>query len=178
MAVFVRLAHEKYGLNYMTKEHICSFNLYDCLGIGREIVDDLICLTLDDEHTLQTPPMKDAPEVLTELAQYGPLRFVTARIWPESIIEWLRMNLPEVAAEDIRVVATGSPEAKLQTLQELRVRCFIEDRVETCKLLASKGIQALLFDQPWNRGPHDNEFPRIKSWVHLRQWLLPPKTAE
>ncbi len=173
MEIFVRLGREKYGLTYLTKEHLSCYNIHECLDIDREVIDDLICLTLDDEHTLQIPPMDEAPEVLTELARHGPLRFVTARIWPESIICWLRMNLPEVPPENIQVTATGAPEAKLKTLQELHVRCFIEDRIETCKLLATHGIQPLLFDQPWNRSPVEEEFPRVKSWSQLRQWILP-----
>lgn len=173
MEVFVRLAHGRYGLTYLTKEHLGCYNLYQCLDLEKEIIDDLICLTLDDEHTLQIPPVSDAPEVLTELSRHGPLQFVTARIWPESIIRWLHMTLSEVSADDIRVVATGTPEAKLKVLKDLGVRCFVEDRLETCRMLADEGIQPLVFDQPWNRTLLDDEFPRVRNWSQLRQWVLP-----
>jgi len=171
MSVFVRLAHDRYGLSHITKEHMTCYNLYNCLNLEREVIDDLICLTLDDEHTLQIPPMPMAPDVLTELADHGPLRFVTARIWPESIIGWLQQTLPEVSPEDIQVIATGLPEAKLGILKDLQIRYFVEDRLETCHLLAQDGIQPLLYDQPWNRVP--NQFPRFDSWLQLRQIILP-----
>jgi uncharacterized protein len=173
MEVFVRLARERYGLTYLTKEHLACYNLYQCLEIEKDVIDDLICLTLDDEHTLQIPPVNEAPAVLTELSLHGPLRFVTARIWPESIIRWLHATLPDVDTRDIQVVATGAPEAKLKILKDLGVRCFVEDRIETCKMLAGEGIQPLVFDQPWNRAVSGDEFPRIRSWSQLRQWVLP-----
>lgn len=171
MAVFVRLAHDRYGLTHLRKEHMHCYNLYQCLDLAPDVIDDLVCLTLDDEHTLQIPPIPAAPDVLTELAEHAPLRFITARIWPESITQWLHLVLPAVPAEHIQVVATGAPEAKLKVLQELGVRYFVEDRLETCHFLAEDGISPLLFDQPWNRTP--NRFPRFDSWRQLRRVILP-----
>jgi uncharacterized HAD superfamily protein len=174
MAVFVQLAHERYGLKDLTKEHLREYDLHRCLDLDPRIVDDLICLTLDDEHTEIIPPEPEAPDVLTELAQHGPLRFVTARIWPESIIKWLHKTLPDVPVENIHVVATGAPEAKLQILKKLGIRYFLEDRVETCRLLAQDGIRPMLFDQPWNRAHSSSSlFPRIENWSRFRQWLAP-----
>jgi uncharacterized protein len=174
MAVFLRLAHDRYGLTHLTREHLKSYNLYQCLDIEKETLDDLICLTLDDEHTRIVPPEPGAPEVLTELAEYTCLRFVTARIWPESIIEWLHEALSEVAPERIQVIATGDPNAKLSILKELDVRYFVDDRIETCELLASEGLTPLLFDQPWNRVSTPISFPRVENWKHIRQLILPP----
>ena len=173
MAVFVDLARERYGLTYLTKDHMRMYDLHKCLGLDRKVIDDLICLTLDDEHTLRIPPMEGAAEVLTKLARHGPLRFVTARIWPESITRWLHETLPEVPSDRIRVTATGTPEAKPEILHKLGVRYFVEDRLETCRLLAQDGIKALLFDQPWNRTPAAAEFVRIENWSQLHKWVLP-----
>jgi len=171
MSVFVKLAHDRYGFTHLSKEHMHCYDLYQCLDLAPAVIDDLICLTLDDEHTLQIPPMPAAPEVLTEFAEHAPLRFVTARIWPESIISWLHRTLPEVPSRRIQVIATGAPEAKLKVLQDLRVRYFVEDRLETCHFLARDGITPLLYDQPWNRVP--NRFPRFDSWQQLRRVILP-----
>lgn len=172
MTLFVELAHERYGLRDLTKEDLHEYNLYRCLpDLDRQIVDDLICLTLDDEHTALLPPVPEAPAVLTELAERGPLRFVTARIWPESIISWLKKTLPDVPDSGIQVIATGAPEAKAEILRNLGVHYFVEDRLETCRLLAKDGIQPILFDQPWNRKNPPAAFPRIESWQQLRQWI-------
>jgi uncharacterized protein len=167
MAVFVELARERYGFTWLTKEDLRRYDLHACLNAAPEIVNELICTTLDDEHTQQIPPMRGAAKVLTELARRGPLRFVTARIWPESIIRWLHQTLPDVDSRRIEVFATGLPEAKAAILKELKVRYFLEDRLETCELLSHSGIQPLLFDQPWNRGPEAVAFPRIENWSQL-----------
>ena len=169
MAVLVELARDRYGVSGLRKDDLRQYDLHQCVPLDRETVDELICLTLDDEHTGRVPAMPGAPELLTELAAHGPLRFVTARIWPESIVRWLHATLPGVAGSHIQVIATGDPEAKLAVLHELGVRYFLEDRLETCELLARDGIQPLLFDQPWNRRP--TTYPRISDWFDLRQRL-------
>jgi uncharacterized HAD superfamily protein len=174
MAVFVDLARDRYGLTHLTKEHLTSYNLYRCLDVDRETLDELICLTLDDEHTELIPPEPGAPKVLTELAEYGPLRFITARVWPESISRWLHRTLSDVPGDRIQVIATGDPEAKLKVLRELGVQYFVEDRIETCEQLALDGVTPFLFDQPWNRVPSPISFARVQNWTQLRQLILPP----
>lgn len=172
MTMFVRLAHERYGFTWLKREDLRHYELYPSLDLPRETVDELICLTLDDDHTRQVPPVEGALPVLTELARHGPLRFVTARIWPESIIAWLQKALPEVPAAGIEVYATGRPEAKSKLLRDLAVQYFVDDRLETCWLLAAAGLQPLLFDQPWNRSQQILPFPRVANWHQLSMRLM------
>jgi hypothetical protein len=173
MAVFVRIAHDRYGLTHLSKLDMLCYNLYECLGLEKQIIDDLIRLTLDEEHTMQIPPVPGAPEVLTELARAAPLRFVTARIQPESITQWLFTILPGVPREKIAVIASGSAETKLDILNELEIRYFVEDRIETCRRLKEAGIEPLLFDQPWNRNEAADGFIRVQNWTQLKEWVLP-----
>jgi len=173
MAIFVRLAHEKYGLTHLSKQDMLCYNLYECLGLQREIIDDLIRLTLDDRHTMEIPPVPGAPEVLMELAGVAPLRFITARVWSESITQWLFTILPGVPREKITVIASGAPETKLDILNELQIRYFVDDRLETCRHLKEAGIEPLLFDQPWNRNESANGLIRIQNWTQLKSWVLP-----
>ena len=173
MSIFVRLARERYGLTHLSKQDMLCYNLYECLDLQREIIDDLICLTLDDRHTMEIPPVPGAPEVLMELAGVAPLRFITARVWSESITQWLFTILPGVPREKITVIASGAPETKLDILNELQIRYFVDDRVETCKHLKEAGIEPLLFDQPWNRNESANGLIRIQNWTQLKSWVLP-----
>jgi len=176
MEVFVRLAHERYGLTHISKQDLLCYNLHECLNLEKQIIDDLICLTLNDEHTMEIPPVPGAPEVLTELAATVPLRFVTARIWPDSITQWLFTILPAVPREKITVVASGAPEIKLDILNGLEIRYFVEDRVETCRQLKKAGIQPFLFVQPWNRNESADGFIRVENWGELKEWVLPSGT--
>ncbi|MEJ5348916.1 MAG: hypothetical protein WHS46_09535 [Desulfosoma sp.] len=169
MKVFVDLARERYGLRYLTKEHLITYDLRRCVAAPSHVIDELICLTLDDEHTARVPAMDGAAQVLEQLAQLGPLRFVTARVWPDSIKRWLHELLPAVDRDSIMVIATGDPDRKHSILHELKVRHFVEDRLETCHLLAQNGIQPILFDQPWNRQPAP--FPRVSTWKELKSLL-------
>lgn len=172
MATFLRLARIRFGFTWLRKEDLWTYDLQACLDIEKSILDELICLTLDDENTLETPPMEGAVDVLTELARFGTLKFVTARIWPQSIEKWLHQTLRDVPTDSIKVFATGDPEAKGRVLQDLEVEYFVEDRFETCHVLAKHGIQPLLFDQPWNRGPGCDGFPRIENWAQLSQLIF------
>lgn len=169
MQVFVHLARERYGLSHLTKEHLTCYDLHRCVAAPSHVIDELICLTLDDEHTARIPAMDGAAEVLEQLALWGPLRFVTARVWPESIERWLHALLPRIDRRAITVIATGDPERKPAILHELKVHHFVEDRLETCHLLAQNAIQPILFDQPWNRMPAP--FPRVFTWKELSNLL-------
>jgi uncharacterized HAD superfamily protein len=173
MALFVRLAHERYGLTELSKDHLLTYNIYECLSIEKPIIDDLIRLTLDEEHTKEILPLPGAPEVLTELARVVPLRFITARTCADSIREWLFSILPDVPSDRITAIASGSPDSKLSILNGLQVRYFVEDRIETCRNLKQAGIEPFLFDQPWNQNEVDEGFIRIQDWAQLKEWVLP-----
>jgi uncharacterized HAD superfamily protein len=173
MAVFVRLAHERYGLTHISQQDILSYNLYECLGLEKQIIDDLIRLTLDDQHTMEIPPVQGAPEVLMELAAVAPLRFITARACSEPIKQWLFTVLPCVPRERITVIASGSPETKLDILTGLEIRYFVDDRIETCRHIKEAGIEPFLFDQPWNRNEPADGFVRVENWIQLKGWVLP-----
>ncbi len=176
MQIFVTLAHEKYGLTHFSKEDIYSYDLYECLHLEKDIIDDLIRLTLSGEYTMRIPPVEGAPEVLAQLARTTPLTFVTARIRPEPIAQWLFRILPGVPAERITVLASGAPEIKLDILNKLEIRYFVEDRVETCRQLKRAGIQPFLFVQPWNRDEPADGLIRIQNWDQLKEWVLPSAT--
>jgi len=81
--------------------------------------------------------------------------------------------LPGVPRERITVIASGAPETKLDILNELEIRYFVDDRIETCRHLKEAGIEPLLFDQPWNRNEPADGFIRVQNWVQLKSWLLP-----
>jgi hypothetical protein len=74
-------------------------------------------------------------------------------------------NLPAVEPKAIRLEAVGTHERKHAVLEERGARYFIEDRLETCYLLQEAAITPIVFDQPWNRGPHP--FHTVGTWDEI-----------
>jgi hypothetical protein len=51
-------------------------------------------------------------------------------------------------ADSIDGLAVGSYENKVDVLLDHHIKCFVEDRLETCYLLQDAGIEPVLFKQP------------------------------
>jgi uncharacterized protein len=170
MSTFISVANERYNIQHLRYDDIVEFDLVRCLQMDEAVVWEILDLLLNRPEELDIVPLPDAVPVLTRLAQKHPLLFVTARDKAEPIFTWLTDNLPQVPPEDIRIIATGDPDAKLEYLQDHNITYFMEDRLETCFHLARHGIQPLLYDQPWNRRPHS--FPVIHSWQDLAKLIF------
>jgi hypothetical protein len=170
MSTFVSLANERSPTNQIRYDDIVEFDLVRCLQMDEAVVWEILDLLLNRPEQLDVAPLPQAVPVLTKLAQKHPLLFVTARDRAEPIFTWLTNNLPEVPPADIRVIATGDPEAKLEYLQDHKISYFVEDRLETCFQLARHGVQPLVYDQPWNRRPHS--FPVIYTWTDLANLIF------
>ena len=170
MTTFIQLAKERYGLHHLDYNDIVDFDLARCLKMDEAIIGEILELLLYQPETLAIAPLPEAVPTLTRLAQEQPLLFVTARDRAEPIAAWLAQQLPAVPPQDLRIIATGDPDAKLLYLQEHNIRYFVEDRLETCFHLARSGIQPLVFDQPWNRRPH--AFPIVYSWRDLANLIF------
>ena len=170
MSTFISVANERYNIHHLRYDDIVEFDLVRCLQMDEAVVWEILDLLLNRPEELNIVPLPDAVPVLTRLAQRHPLLFVTARDKAEPIFTWLTNNLPQVPPKDIRIIATGDPEAKLEYLQDHNIVYFMEDRLETCFHLARHGIQPLLYDQPWNRRPHS--FPVIHSWQDLAKLIF------
>ena len=75
------------------------------------------------------------------------------------------LDLLSLESDSIDILAVGSFENKADVLVERNIRCFVEDRLETCYRLQDVGITSILFKQPWNREPHP--FVEVESWEQL-----------
>ena len=165
MKAFIRIAKEEFGINYISKEQITSYWIEECLPVSPDIIKTIINRLLIDPFGIELEPLPGAREILTKLAAHSRLTFVTARSTKKPIEAWLVSLLSDVPHEDIRVIATGHHSAKAGVLKELKLKCFIDDHLETCRDLHSKGIRTIVFDQPWNKG--HAPFLRIRSWKAL-----------
>jgi len=177
MKAFIRIAEEEFGIDYIKKEQITSYWIEECLPIPVDIIKAIINRLLMDPIGIRLEPLPGAREALMRLAAQDTLTFVTARSVKEPIEDWLISLLSGVAHRDIRVIATGQYSAKAGVLDELKLRYFIDDHLETCRDLHKRGIKTFVFDQPWNRG--STPFLRIRSWKALSGIIkMPFLTAE
>lgn len=167
-AILERVAWEEFGLRVSSKQ-FTDFHLDRCLPFDKEFIIRWISRALEPEWTLRMEPYPEAVDVLKGLALRQPLLFVTARPEKTVIREWLVRRLHCVAQERIKIEAVGAFNTKVPVLKEWGVTHFVEDRLETCVLLAENGIVPVVFEQPWNSGRHS--FPRVKDWRELKRLI-------
>ena len=165
MGLFLDIARDEFHVNGVRYEDITCYNLVDCLGMDLQIIDAVVARILDGHYKITLKPIAGAREVLARLGNgYGPILFVTARPHLGPIYDWM-LNLLPLDKTSIEMIATGTSEAKTAVLLDRKIRCFVEDRLETCFALQPVGITPVLFKQPWNREPHP--FVEVNSWKEL-----------
>ncbi|UCD66224.1 MAG: hypothetical protein JSW69_00940 [Deltaproteobacteria bacterium] len=162
---FIRIAKEEYGLNSITLDDITSFDVAACLDVDQKIIDDIFSRLLDDPLNAGLQPMQDAISVLHRFAAYAPLTFVTARPDEEPISRWLKHFLHPDIFEKTRMVAMGEHDNKAPYIKDLGLKYFVDDRLQTCKMLIPEGIKPLVYNQPWNMNGHD--LPTVNDWQSI-----------
>ena len=165
MQLFLDIVRDRYGINHIRLEDITSYNLEDCLDLDPEVITAAIHCLLQGDGGFELNPLPGCRRVLRRMARSTPrMLFVTARPEREVIQAWLRdrLDLPDTTIE---VVATGGFEAKADVLAEAGVKYFVEDRLETCFLLAAAGFEPIVYRQPWNRQPHP--FHEVGGWEEI-----------
>jgi len=159
---FIRIANEEYGINSISLDDITSFEVIDCLDVDQGIIEEIFIRLLDDPLTAGLQPMEDAIPVLHRFADEAPLTFITARPHEKPIARWLKHYLQPATFEKIRLVAMGMHDNKTAYIKDLGLKYFVDDRLQTCKMLANEGITPLVYNQPWNKNGHD--LPTVNDW--------------
>jgi uncharacterized HAD superfamily protein len=165
---FIKAARINYGIEIEYKE-ITEYEFWDVIDIDEKTCEEIIHRILKYPMTMGIRPMRGAVEVLTELSQRGPLLFVTARTEKDGIFEWVRQALSSVGSDSICLEATGSHEEKVPVLLQNNVKCFVDDRLETCYLLGETTINPVVFEQPWNQKPHP--FRTVRNWEEIADMI-------
>lgn len=165
--LFVRMANEDYGYAF-EYEDITDYLFLNAIDMDRAVADKIIEQLTDIPHELDLQPNKGASETLTRLARVNPLLFVTARPYGNPVELWFQKTMPHLK-DAIRIEATGGSVEKLPVLRERGVRYFVEDRLDTCRMLVEHGITPILYDQPWNREPHP--FQVVKDWEDIARLI-------
>lgn len=170
MSAFIDLAGKDYGVSILPEE-ITEFQVEECLQLKQEIIEEIFGRLLENPLKNGLQPMPNAVSVLTDMAEYGPLTFITARPTKDPIAMWLHSILGPDVYDQVRLTATGNHDGKASFIKDADIDYFIDDRVPTCIELANEGLNPIVFSQPWNRGKH--ELPSVDSWLSIKKLCLP-----
>ncbi|OPX41731.1 MAG: hypothetical protein B1H13_00610 [Desulfobacteraceae bacterium 4484_190.3] len=142
--VFVETARNQYHVQ-VAYEDITEYDFRKVIDIDMEIARDIIQRILDQPIQMGIMPMEGAVEVLNLLAGEGPILLVTARPGRPAIYEWVVEHLKGIDHDLICVEATGTHEEKIPILVRQGIKYFVEDRLDTCYLLASANVTPIVF---------------------------------
>lgn len=166
---FIRIACEKHAYCSFTLEDITNFQLEECIGVPTDLVQRIFLDILEDSLATGLLPMPGAIEVLDELALHAPITVITARHLEQPVIDWFDRFFPETTRNAIRLIAMGDHDDKLRYIKDHRLKYFVDDRAETCTMLAAASITPLVYSHPWNRNRHS--LPTVENWQDIRALL-------
>jgi uncharacterized HAD superfamily protein len=167
---FIRIACEKHNYCSFTREDITDFELEECLGISTDLVNNIFLEILMDSLSTGLQPMAGAVDVLGELSTHAPITVITARHLEKPVIDWFDNFFPSSTRKAIQLIAMGDHDDKLRYIQDHKLKYFIDDRAETCNMLATANINSLVFSHPWNRNRHN--LPTVENWQEIRELLI------
>lgn len=159
--LFVKIARSDYHVD-VEYEDITDYEFLNVIPMDPQDAREIIKTITYHPHELDLTPNRGAADVLGRIARNTPLLLVTARPFGWPIEKWFEKNMPEIQSGCIQVLATGENTAKLPILKKQKISYFVDDRLDTCRLLAEQGITPIVYDQPWNRQPHP--FTVVKNW--------------
>jgi 5'(3')-deoxyribonucleotidase len=168
MQLFIDIARQDYGVDWILYEDITSYSLEKCLDLDPKIIKDILRRLLDGDYQIPLTPVEGAIKALGRIGNQHPLLMVTARPIMGPIRQWLE-GLLHPYGVTTEIILTGNFEAKAEVLLERKMTHFVEDRLETCFLLDQSGIVPILFKQPWNRQPHS--FTEVTTWDDLARLI-------
>lgn len=172
MHLFLDILGDHYDVHTVQYADITCYRLDQCLDLDETILTAATERILDGRYRAVLKPLPGAGSVLRRIGEVtGRILMVTARPDPGPIENWMNQLL-DGHRHQMRIIATGSYEAKTDVLLENDIRWFVEDRLETCHLLNTAGIAPIVFRQPWNNEPHD--YLRVDSWQELERRIAFP----
>lgn len=154
MPLILHLVKERTGKDYCMHQ-FTEYDVSECLDISRETAHEIYMDIMSDEYNHRLKLIPGAKQVLQKLTKVvDSVLLVTARHQLGGFKEWLCEQL-EISLTKVHMIGTGSFEAKLEVLRDHGKTVMVEDRLETCFILAEGALTPLVFAQPWNRKPHN-----------------------
>jgi hypothetical protein len=161
--------HEK----IMRKEDIAQWDFWKRLGFDKYMF--FAELSRCWSKWTEVPPMEeDIAKAVEKLHSLGTVDIVTARDADSTkyVKQWLEHN--RIKYDEYVAVMTGREKA------DLEYDIFIDDSPHNVVRIASKGKNAIVYDQPWNRNVNGEKIVRIKRLEEAAQVIsdLPKKFGD
>lgn len=165
---FLTIAKEKHGYT-IHKDDITDFDIENCTAMSKELIYSIFTEIMMDSISTGVKPMTGAVKTLSELSLYAPITIITARPNTDPIHAWLNQFFHKDVTRNTQVIAMGDHDDKVRYVKDQGLEYFIDDRADTCQMMADVGLQSIVFDHPWNRGRH--QLPMVKNWDDISQLI-------
>ena len=176
---FVELMVEYYNKKNKTnlkKHDHKTYQLWEVWNCTREesiiIVDEF--QNSEVYETIQ--PIENSIESINTLSKTNEIYFITSRKkeFQQQTEKWIKKYFPTT---HVKIIHTGdfhkpNGNTKAEVCQQLKIDFMIEDNEKYAQEIADKGINLLLFDQPWNQKLKDTKkIRRVKNWKQILEIL-------
>lgn len=165
---FLQIAKEKHGYS-MEKKDITDFDIENCTSMPKETIYSIFTEIMIDSISTGVVPMEGAVTTLSQLSRHAPITIITARPDTTPVDAWLEKFFEKDVIANIRLFAMGDHDDKIRYVKDQGLEYFIDDRADTCQMMADANINSIVFDHPWNRGRH--QLPTVHNWQDISRLL-------
>jgi 5'' nucleotidase, deoxy (Pyrimidine), cytosolic type C protein (NT5C). len=139
---------------------VCTWNM--CVN-PQDFLDLFLRVQNDESFWLSLPPMPDAQDFFSTHKGFHPEMYVTKRpVRPNVTARWLNYN----GFPPAQVITVADPKEKLDIVRQ-DCDIFVDDLIETVADMRANGVNAVLYEAPYQRGHDTLGLPTIKSLNEL-----------
>ncbi len=167
---FLKFYNEKNNTRHHCEDNYSSMRFHEFLGITK---DELYYWykKYDITYNKNIKPIEGAKEILSHLIKSNEIVLITAR--PSRLkfetFEILKKHFPEFDFEVLfqDSFKQGEITSKGDICLDRNINLMIDDDNKNSLDCASKGIQVILFDKPWNKGVEHKLIKRVYNWKEI-----------
>jgi len=163
-----RLYNKKYDNKFSFKDFTSSC-FWTCMDVSKKGYFDMLKGFAGMDFLIEPPLVEDSQEIVNLLSKSHNLFCVTAR--PKDIREiteeFLENKFPEFEEVFFSGDVFGDSDSKAEICIKKKIDIMIEDLEDVALDCASKGINVLLMDKPWNQDVSHENIIRVRNWEEI-----------
>ena len=155
------------------KSDIVNYNLSLMLDVSKNYIERMMSRFYESDYFANILPLKGSVDIVKEVSESNELFVISARPHylmnkTESFIDkFFPFKFEEIVVTN-GYNSNDPNTAKSNFCKKLDVSLIVDDMIENISDCCSKGIDALLFDSPWNK---DFDHFRVKSWNEIQKYI-------